>query len=90
MGQFTARPEEPAEWAGLPSEPLRARPAAEALDAPVESADTIALFSGATASVVIPLGDAAGTAGDRAAVDGSDADPAADSRQAGDAADTAE
>ena len=90
MGQFTARPEEPAEWAGLPSEPLRARPAAEALDAPVESADTIALFTGATASVVVPLGGAAETAGQHPAVDGTDGDPQADRRPGGDEADTAE
>jgi hypothetical protein len=84
MGQFTARPEEPAEWAGLPSEPLRARPAAESLDDPIESADTIALFSGATASVVIPLGGA------EIAGAGSDADPQADRRSTGDEATTAE
>ena len=31
MGQFTTRPEEPAEWAGLPSEPLTTRSEVESL-----------------------------------------------------------
>jgi hypothetical protein len=55
MGQFTARPEEPAEWAGLPSEPHEAGPAAASLPAPIESADSFALLGGAIESVVIPL-----------------------------------
>lgn len=55
MGQFTTRPEEPAEWAGLPSEPHEARPAAESLAAPIESADSFAFLGGAIESVVIPL-----------------------------------
>ena len=55
MGQFTTRPEEPAEWAGLPSEPHEARPAAESLAAPIESADSLAFLGGAIESVVIPL-----------------------------------
>jgi hypothetical protein len=42
MGQFTTRPEEPTEWAGLPSEPI-------------ESADSLSFLSAAVESVVIPL-----------------------------------
>jgi hypothetical protein len=55
MGQFTTRPEEPTEWAGLPSEPLESRPAAESLAAPIESADSLAFLGGPIESVVIPL-----------------------------------
>lgn len=55
MGQFTARPEEPAEWAGLPSEPMEARPAAESLAAPIGSADPLTFLGDATESVEIPL-----------------------------------
>jgi hypothetical protein len=55
MGQFTTRPEEPAEWAGLPSEPHETGPAAESLAAPIESADSFAFLGGAVESVVIPL-----------------------------------
>jgi len=55
MGQFTTRPEEPTEWAGLPSEPLESRPAAESLAAPIESADPLAFLGGLIESVVIPL-----------------------------------
>lgn len=58
MGQFTTRPEEPAEWAGLPSEPREVRPAAESLAAPIESADSLAFLGGTTESVVIPLAPA--------------------------------
>ncbi len=54
MGQFTTRPEEPAEWAGLPSEPRVAGTAAESLAPPIESADGLS-FLGAVESVVIPL-----------------------------------
>ena len=61
MGQFTTRPEEPAEWAGLPSEPWEVRPAAESLAAPAESADTLVFLGGATESVVIPLAPGADT-----------------------------
>lgn len=55
MGQFSTRPEEPSEWAGLPSEPLAARPAAESLDAPIESADSLAFWGPAIESVIIPV-----------------------------------
>lgn len=39
MGLFQQRPEEPTEWAGLPSEPLRAKSEAEMLEdaAPVDA-----------------------------------------------------
>jgi hypothetical protein len=55
MGQFTTRPEEPAEWAGLPSEPLGPRPTAESLAAPLDSADSLDFLGGTIESVVIPL-----------------------------------
>lgn len=69
MGQFTTRPEEPAEWAGLPSEPLTSRSEVEALAEPVESADSLGFLDRGVESVVIPVvvppaeaGDAASTA----------------------------
>ncbi|GAA3761884.1 hypothetical protein GCM10022240_13100 [Microbacterium kribbense] len=34
MGLFASRPQEPFEWAGIPSEPLRDRTEAEYLDEP--------------------------------------------------------
>jgi hypothetical protein len=55
MGQFTTRPEEPTEWAGLPSEPAESRPANESLAVPVESADSLTFLSGAIESIVIPV-----------------------------------
>ena len=55
MGQFTTRPEEPTEWAGLPSEPIESRPAAESLDTPIESADSLTFLGTAIESVVIPV-----------------------------------
>lgn len=55
MGQFTTRPEEPTEWAGLPSEPVESRSEAESLAAPIESADTLAFLGTAIESVVIPV-----------------------------------
>jgi hypothetical protein len=55
MGQFTTRPEEPTEWAGLPSEPIQSRPAAESPLAPVSSADSLALLGTTIESVSIPL-----------------------------------
>jgi hypothetical protein len=54
MGQFSTRPEEPTEWAGLPSEPDRGRSQAESLEPPIESAASLA-FLGAVESVVVPL-----------------------------------
>lgn len=55
MGQFTTRPEEPSEWAGLPSEPLQSRPAAESLGAPSESADSLFFLGTTIESIVIPV-----------------------------------
>lgn len=55
MGLFVTRPEEPTEWAGLPSEPRESRPAVESLAAPTESADSLGVLAGAIESVVIPL-----------------------------------
>lgn len=54
MGQFSTRPEEPTEWAGLPSEPDRRRSEAESLEAPIESAGSLE-FLGAVESIVVPL-----------------------------------
>ncbi|WP_347345762.1 hypothetical protein [Microbacterium sp.] len=53
MGMFTQRPEDPTEWAGLPSEPLEPRSAADRLaDAP-----SISLLgeSGTAVSIAIPM-----------------------------------
>ena len=55
MGLFTPRPEEPTEWAGLPSEPLEVRSPAESLPAPPASADPLAVPGGAVESIVIPV-----------------------------------
>jgi hypothetical protein len=53
MGIFASRPEEPFEWAGLPSEPLRPESDAERLDAP--SADLLGLSGGDVGSIVVPV-----------------------------------
>lgn len=55
MGQFTTRPEEPTEWAGLPSEPVQSRPEAESLGVPIESADSLAVWGTTIESVAIPV-----------------------------------
>lgn len=55
MAQFTSRPEEPTEWAGLPSEPLASRSDVESLAEPGDSADSLGIFSTAVASVAIPV-----------------------------------
>lgn len=55
MGIFSTRPEEPTEWAGLPSEPERVRSGAEALPEPIDSADSLGLLGTSIASVAIPL-----------------------------------
>lgn len=56
MGMFTQRPEEPTEWAGLPSEPLRPRNAAERLDdAPPVDLGLPSAGDGAVESIVIPV-----------------------------------
>lgn len=57
MGLFQHRPEEPTEWAGLPSEPLDDESVAERLpeSAPVDAGLT-SLFGGdAATSVEVPL-----------------------------------
>ena len=53
MGLFQSRPEEPTEWAGLPSEPLPPRSAAEALSGGMPSLDLFAAT--AVESIVIPV-----------------------------------
>ena len=75
MGQFTARPEEPTEWAGLPSEPIEARSEAESLAPPAGSADSL-LLGTAIESVVIPVLPAVEIADGES--DSADADPPAD------------
>lgn len=55
MGQFSTRPEEPTEWAGLPSEPERTRTEAESLPDPVASAGSLGFLDTSIASVVIPV-----------------------------------
>lgn len=75
MGQFTTRPEEPAEWAGLPSEPVESRPVAESLAAPVESADSLVFLSAAVESIAVPLTPPAEVA--PIVADAADGDPSA-------------
>lgn len=57
MGLFTQRPEEPSEWAGLPSEPIRPRSGAELLpdDAPPVDALGGLLGQAGVSSISIPL-----------------------------------
>lgn len=53
MGIFATRPEEPFEWAGLPSEPERLETDAEHLE--VRDADAFGLTAGTVESIVIPV-----------------------------------
>lgn len=59
MGLFVQRPEEPAEWAGIPSEPARPETAAERLaDAGAVDVGLLGggdLGGGAVESIVIPV-----------------------------------
>lgn len=59
MGLFVQRPEEPAEWAGIPSEPARPETAAERLaDAAPADVGLLGggeLGGGAVESIVIPV-----------------------------------
>ena len=55
MGLFSTRPEEPTEWAGLPSEPAQNRSEAESLAAQTESADSLAFLGTTIESIVIPV-----------------------------------
>ncbi|MDQ1216348.1 hypothetical protein [Microbacterium arborescens] len=57
MGLFTQRPEEPSEWAGLPSEPVRRKSNAELLPDEPPPADPAGdlLGGGGIASIAIPL-----------------------------------
>lgn len=55
MGLFSSRPEEPTEWAGLPSEPAQNRSEAESLAAHTESADSLAFLGSRIESIVIPV-----------------------------------
>lgn len=55
MGLFTQRPEEPTEWAGLPSEPLEQRSPADRLSTD-ESVDVLGLVTGAgVASISVDI-----------------------------------
>ena len=58
MGLFSTRPEEPTEWAGLPSEPAHDRTEAESLAAQTESADSLAFLGTTIESIVIPVAPA--------------------------------
>jgi hypothetical protein len=78
MGQFTTRPEEPTEWAGLPSEPIESRSEAESLAPPIGTADPLALLGTAIESVVIPVTPEVEIA--QTAVDSAEGDPPASVR----------
>ncbi|GAA3211341.1 hypothetical protein [Microbacterium terregens] len=70
MGLFTPRPEEPAEWAGLPSEPLEPGSGAESLGSPTGYSDPLGILGPAVESIVIPVlpaAEIARTASDPAA-----------------------
>jgi hypothetical protein len=60
MGLFASRPEEPFEWAGLPSEPLDERSDAELLDVPPVDPFAISTSQG-SASITIEVGNAQAT-----------------------------
>ncbi|MDN3494726.1 hypothetical protein QL996_02190 [Planococcus sp. APC 4015] len=64
MGLFQQRPEEPTEWAGIPSDPARAETAAERLaeGAPIRAGDGLFTDGATVESVVIPVSPAVGTA----------------------------
>ncbi|MCR2809226.1 MULTISPECIES: hypothetical protein [unclassified Microbacterium] len=55
MGLFTPRPEEPAEWAGLPSEPLEPVHAVDSLDPATGYTDPLRVLGPAVQSIVIPV-----------------------------------
>jgi hypothetical protein len=73
MGIVSTRPEEPTEWAGLPSEPVTSRSEAENLAAQVESAGSLAFLGTAIESVVIPVVPVVEIA--QTAVDSAEGDP---------------
>jgi hypothetical protein len=57
MGIFATRPEDPFEWAGIPSEPARPKTDAELLATVPQTAPVVAPDAplGATMSIVIPI-----------------------------------
>lgn len=57
MGLFQQRPEEPTEWAGIPSDPARAETAAERLagGAPIRVGDELFTDGATVESIVIPV-----------------------------------
>lgn len=73
MGLFSTRPEEPSEWAGLPSEPAQSRTEAESLAAQTESADSLAFLGTTIESIVIPVAPAVEIA--QPAADSAESDP---------------
>ncbi|MFS0732684.1 hypothetical protein ABC304_11840 [Microbacterium sp. 1P10UB] len=75
MGLFASRPEEPSEWAGLPSEPAEPGSPAETLEAPVGIGLDSVLGASVT-SIAVPLVARAGFAEDAGAA--SDVDAGAD------------
>jgi hypothetical protein len=55
MGLFSSRPEEPSEWAGIPSEPRDAEAPADRLDAPVDARIDGIPATDAVYSILIPV-----------------------------------
>jgi hypothetical protein len=55
MGLFSSRPEEPSEWAGLPSEPRDAEAPADHLDAPAGALIDALPAVDAVHSILIPV-----------------------------------
>lgn len=65
MGLFASRPEEPFEWAGLPSEPLSERSDAELLEDPPVDPFAISTANGAASiSIDVSVPDDASDASD--------------------------
>ncbi|MFG6474975.1 hypothetical protein ACFXP7_01145 [Microbacterium sp. P06] len=55
MGLFASKPEDPTEWAGLPSEPLRERTEADLLDDPPVAAGILGDTPPGVAWIEIPV-----------------------------------
>ncbi|AZS37164.1 hypothetical protein CVS47_01795 [Microbacterium lemovicicum] len=77
MGLFASRPEEPSEWAGLPSEPAEPGSPAETLEAPI-GIGLEAVLGASVTSIAVPVVVRAGMADDPEAEPGAGAEPGAD------------
>lgn len=58
MGIFQSRPEDPAEWAGLPAEPWEPRAPGEVLLPATPSVDVLSLLDGGGVGITLDIGAA--------------------------------